>query len=270
MYYYEVEDKSSRRTGIAAGIIYILVWVVMFLVITINIRERDLGQGILINFGDTEDAFGLNDPGVNTVAPRPRPVTRPSQQTTAQPIMTQDTEDAPEVAVAVEQRPSPNPSTTTQPQDSRPAETAPQQEEQPRVADPRLNFPGRTEGSTSTSEGTTQGEGNQGALEGTPEGSHEGAGEGGGGIGFDLAGRSVVGSLPAPNYPNNKQGRVIVEITVDPGGVVVNAIYRARGSTTNDSQLINAAINAARRSRFSLIDAEGLQTGTITYNFRLK
>lgn len=270
MYYYETDNKTGKRIGIASGILYVLLWGLLFLIINITFPQKEFGEGILINFGDTEDASGLADPGENAVTAQQQQQqqqqTQSKPQDTHQEMMTQTHEDAPEVPEVTPQQTSP--AEETKPGETKPAETAPA--EQPRVADPRLNFPGRTEDSKSTSEGTTQGAGNQGAPEGSPEGSHEGSGVGAGGTGFDLAGRSVVGTLPPPVYGANKQGRVIVEITVDAGGVVVNAVYRARGSTTNDSELVNAALNAARRSRFNLIDSDDLQTGTITYNFRLK
>ena len=268
MYYYELDNKSGKRIGIIAGAIYIIFWVMLFLFVNFSFEDKQLGQGILINFGDVENASGSSDPRDNATVPQRQ---QQQRQTTAQhapeEIATQDIEEAPEVVPTAPQQPQ-NPAQQTQQGETTLADTVPV--EQPRVADPRLSFPGRTSGSTSPSEGATEGAGNQGVQEGAPEGSHDGTGIGADGNSFDLAGRSVMGSLPKPIYGANVAGKVIVEITVDAGGVVVNAQYRARGSTTNDPRLVNAALAAARSSRFNKIDGEGLQIGTITYNFHLQ
>ncbi len=268
MYYYETENRTGKRTGILAGIAYVVIWAVLLLVVKFSFQEPQVGQGILVNFGDVESASGTSDPRPNSVAPRQ---SQQQQQTAPQrdedPLLTQDNDDAPEVAQTATQR-RPQRTDVTQPGERTPAQTTPV-EEQPRVADPRLSFPGRTEGSSSSSEGVGEGDGNQGVPEGAPEGSHEGTGMGADGNSFNLAGRSIVGALPLPAYNVNKGGKVIVEITVDGDGKIVNAQYRPAGSTTNAPELINAAIRAARQARFSRVNRE-IQTGTITYNFKLQ
>ena len=269
MYYYETDNKTGKRIGLIAGIAYLVIWGVLLLVLTFSLPEKQTGEGILINFGDTENAFGNDDTRDNSVAPKQSQQQRQTApQRTPEPVATQDNEEAPEIAQTAQQRQ--NQSTeVTNPGENSSAET-PHVEEQPRVTDPRLNFPGRTQGSTSSSEGATEGEGNQGTIEGAPEGNHEGTGISADGNSFDLTGRSIVGQLPKPDYNVNKGGRVIVEITVDADGKVINAQYRPSGSTTNASELINAALRAARQSRFSSIEGDGLQMGTITYNFKLQ
>ena len=128
-----------------------------------------------------------------------------------------------------------------------------------------------TEGSSSRSEGTGTGTGNQGDLAGTPEGSHEGTGTGTDGNSASLSGRSLVGGLPSPDYRAKDQGRVVIEIVVDQQGRVTSAAYRAKGSTTQNSVLVNAALKAARGARFNVDESAPLsQTGTITYNFRMQ
>lgn len=269
MYYYEAENKTGRRAGIIAGCIYLAAWVVLMLVINFSFEDKQMGEGILINFGNVENAAGQSDPGINSATPKPsQQQHETAPQRTQEPIATQDNEEAPEVAPTAPKRPN-KPAEVKQSGKTTPSETKPV-EEQPRVADPKLSFPGRTQGSTSSSEGVTSGAGNQGAEAGAPEGSHDGTGLGADGNSFNLAGRSIVGQLPKPDYNVNRGGRVIVEITVDAEGKVVSAKYRPAGSTTNDSELINAATRAARQSRFSRINREGLQIGTITYNFKLQ
>ncbi len=88
------------------------------------------------------------------------------------------------------------------------------------------------------------------------------------GSSINLAGRSPIGSLPKPRYEGNNEGRVIVAITVDARGNVINAKYMAQGSTTSDNKLITAAVNAAKQARFNADpSAPASQNGTITYVF---
>jgi TonB family protein len=87
---------------------------------------------------------------------------------------------------------------------------------------------------------------------------------------FNLEGRSIVGSVPIPAYVSNAQGCVVIEITVDANGNVVSAVSIARNSTTNDSVLVKAALDAALKARFDMDPKNPLQAGTITYNFILQ
>lgn len=87
---------------------------------------------------------------------------------------------------------------------------------------------------------------------------------------FDLGGRDMLGELPRPAYDGiQDEGRVVVTITVDPNGRVVDTRINSRTNTTN-LQLRAAAERAARMARFNESGGENNQTGTITYYFKLK
>lgn len=86
-----------------------------------------------------------------------------------------------------------------------------------------------------------------------------------------LAGRSLMGSLPAPDYTINKSGKVVVKIIVDQYGKVLNAIPGVSGTTVQDKTLWIAAKDAALKAKFNISStAPGVQEGTITYIFRLR
>jgi colicin import membrane protein len=90
------------------------------------------------------------------------------------------------------------------------------------------------------------------------------------GISYDLAGRTFH-LLPPPKYDYQGEGRVVVEITVDRSGKVTQANPGAKGSTTLDEYLLNAAKESAMKAQFEpKPDAPVIQKGTITYNFTLK
>ena len=85
-----------------------------------------------------------------------------------------------------------------------------------------------------------------------------------------LQGRGLVGSLPMPAYPaGNRGGKVVVRVSVDKDGVVTSATFEPKGSTTSDTALVQAAIKAAKRAKFTVSTAY-VQGGTITYVFKLK
>ena len=83
-----------------------------------------------------------------------------------------------------------------------------------------------------------------------------------------LRGRGLVGNLPVPSYPGNVSGKIVIRVTVDQHGRVTAAAYEPKGSTSSDAALVAAAIEAAKRARFTE-SRSFVQGGTITYNFKL-
>ena len=120
-------------------------------------------------------------------------------------------------------------------------------------------------GNKGTSVGGT---GTEGSKEGN---SSTGAKTGTGGYGtFDLGGLSLgTCSLPKPAYNVQEEGRVVVNITVNPAGQVVATSINPQTNTVN-SALRKAAEDAARKARFNTVDGVTNQTGTITYYFNLR
>jgi TonB family protein len=141
----------------------------------------------------------------------------------------------------------------------------------------------KNSGTNSTGEGIAGGPGNQGdpngsinsKVRGTGSGlGDKGTGTGGpggkGGISYSLQGRGVQ-ALPPPRYDYQKEGKVVVEVSVDPSGKVVAANPGTKGSTTLDEDLLKVAKEAAMKASFEVKqDAPAIQKGTITYNFILK
>lgn len=87
---------------------------------------------------------------------------------------------------------------------------------------------------------------------------------------FDLNGRSLSGSgLPVPVNTVQDEGRVVVDITVNPAGQVIATSINRRTNTVNP-ELRKAAEDAARKARFNAIEGVDNQSGTITYYFKLR
>lgn len=103
--------------------------------------------------------------------------------------------------------------------------------------------------------------------EGTGPGSGPGFGGGrGGGFGANLAGRKVVG-IPKLPTDTKEEGKVVVEITVDKEGNVIEANPNGRGTTTSSALLKAKAKQAAMATKFSPNDKYDEQNGTITIIF---
>jgi colicin import membrane protein len=130
----------------------------------------------------------------------------------------------------------------------------------------------RNSGTNSTSEGEAGGTGNQGVPTGSVDSKihGQGGGTGNSGISYSLDGRDFK-TLPNPRYDYQGEGKVVVDVSVDRTGKVVEAIPGAKGSTTLDDYLLRTAKEAALKATFNpKPDAPVKQKGTITYNFVLK
>lgn len=83
-----------------------------------------------------------------------------------------------------------------------------------------------------------------------------------------LQGRGLVGALPRPAYPGNLSGKIVIRVAVDKNGRVTSAEFEPAGSTLNDGAMVQAAIEAAKKARFTE-SRSFIEGGTITYNFNL-
>ena len=87
---------------------------------------------------------------------------------------------------------------------------------------------------------------------------------------FDLNGRSLSGEgLPVPVSDVQEPGRVVVNITVDPSGKVIETSINLRTNSSNQ-KMRDAAEAAARRAKFNSIDGVNNAHGTITYYFTVR
>ena len=75
--------------------------------------------------------------------------------------------------------------------------------------------------------------------------------------------------LPPPIYTCIEGGKIVINITVDDRGFVIEANYNAASSNTSNGCLIDNAITYAYKARFSPAD-KASQIGTITYIFQSK
>ena len=163
----------------------------------------------------------------------------------------------------------PNTTPATKPDAHGDVEVPTPKEEEPKL-DPRASFPGMSpkddkatapHGASEPSEGFKAGQPDGNTREGKTEGTAN----------AHVKGRNVVGSLPKPSYGTQAQGTVVVQVKVDQYGNVTEAIPGAEGTTVTDKTLWAAARSAAMKAHFNMdASAPAVQTGTITYIFKLK
>ena len=146
---------------------------------------------------------------------------------------------------------------------------APPQKEEPKL-DPRASFPGMSQKDDKATAPHSASEASEGFKAGQPDGNtKEGRTEGA--ANAHLKGRNVVGTLPKPSYNAQLEGIVVVQVKVDQYGNVTEAIPGVEGTTVTDKSLWSAARAAAMKAHFNMsADAPVLQSGTITYKFKLQ
>jgi outer membrane biosynthesis protein TonB len=108
--------------------------------------------------------------------------------------------------------------------------------------------------------------GGDGDGDGPGKGPGKGPGYGGGKIGVDLKGRAIV---KPPKLPSDtkEEGKVVVEITVDSEGNVIEANPNGRGTTTSSAILKAKAKQTALATKFNVDGKFEEQKGTITIVF---
>jgi colicin import membrane protein len=296
---------SERKKGIAGTIVIHVAALVLLIVFGFTPPPPpESEEGILVNFGTDETGLGMiepSPPAIQEEASSPPVPTKSPVTAEEEPLLTQETEEAPEVKKVdpeaekkrIEQLEAEKKlRAELEAEKKRRAELEEaerirrEQEEferkrieaeQKRQADIMNRTKDALEGSknagtTSTSEGVAGGAGNQGTPGGSVDSKNRGEGSGLGtkGISYDLAGRGVQ-KLPLPEYNYQGEGRVVVEVSVDRSGKVTQAVPGIRGSNTLDEYLLKVAKDAALKSQFDASpDAPLIQKGTITYNFILK
>jgi len=283
------DTENNRLAALGGTIVFRALLFLLFILIVFKTPLPPFpetgGNGIEVNFGDSEDGMGAIQPEVlsdasstpstaEELADTPIEISTPVRPS-ARPILTQDIEEAP---TEVKVDPTENSTTTTA------TEPVPE----PKKVNKKGLYPGKRNdgGSTAKGEGETNKAGDQGVKEGSRDSKYHGpgggigdtrgngtdgpGGDGKGGPRYSLTNRKA-NSIPIPRAAFQEEGKVVVEITVDKNGNVIKAKPGVKGSTTSNPNLLDIARRAAMSAKFNpASDAPEEQKGTITYNFILK
>ena len=259
------------------GVILLILW---FTVLKTEVPDED--GGVLVNFGNVDAAAGMfepkytgQEPPQETTTPPP-PVLEPEVETPKQELITQDIEES----VALEDAKKKNEEEKRKKQEAEKKRKEEEEKERirreeaekKRLAEERRNKVAGAFG-MGNAEGNSQGDAESGTgNQGSPFGnSDHGANEGVGGYGsFNLNGRSIgAGGLPRPAYTIQEEGRIVINITVDPKGNVIFAEV-GRGTNIDNASMRKSALDAARKAKFNSISGANNQSGTITYVYKFK
>lgn len=277
---------NKHKKGLIGTIVFHGVLVILFFTMGFSTPlPLPAEQGVLINFGNMEDASGPTElertPVESRTESKSEPIKQPKPQTEqtdkkAEKIMTQDHEEAPAVKQKKEKTQEKKEETKQEPQPEKKKKQEDEEKQEEKKPEKKVNkkalYPGKSDKESGESEGETEGEGNQGKQSGSPDSdNHADKGsKGTGNIDYSLKGRNPE-SLPKPVYNYQVEGKVVVEITVDKYGKVTKATPGAKGSTTLNDNLLKAAKKAALNAKFDRKpDAPAYQKGTITYYFKLQ
>ena len=284
--------KKGEYVG-ALGALLVHVAVIALLILvsfTVPQPDEDAG-GVPVMMGNVDAASGFDDPSLVDVDIMDEDAAAPAAATpelpSEQDLLTQTEEETVTLKPKTEEpkKETVKPKEVVKPKEpvKKPEKTeAEKAAEAKRLAEEKAERKAAEEAARKRVSGAfgkgAQMTGNKGTAasgtgtEGSKEGnSSTGAKTGTGGYGtFDLGGRSLgTGSLPKPAYNVQEEGRVVVNITVNPAGQVISTSISPQTNTVN-SALRKAAEDAAKKARFNTIDGVTNQTGTITYYFNLR
>jgi len=266
------EENNYPKAFAATGLILaVLIAACYFIVFQSPPKEENGTGGILVNYGTVDEGMGndymsTEEPSVaekanhtkpDKVTPAPPSEEKPQEQSSEKTVVTQNTEDAPEVA-APTKKPA-NTVTTAQP-----TKTTPKP-----VVNQNALYKGKATTGTGEGDGTGKTPGNQGKPTGTTlTNNYNGTGSGNGGS-LNMAQRSFV-SRPSVSDDNRQSGKIMVDIRVDKEGNVIYARAGARGTTISDAALLQKCEDAVKNSKLNSLDtAPDTQTGTVVFVFKV-
>jgi TonB family protein len=292
-----------NKDDIFALIISILIHLALVLVLYFGVLRTIVpseDNSVLVNFGNTYTAVGIVEPppyaaSVPQKETPPPPSTQPEQPAPkVEELITQDEEETVSIPnkkkdkkkeenrVADKKVKKENVETERQRREEEDRKRREKEEEDRKRREEELrkqqeaisnrvsNAFGQASSQPNRPEdaGDTQaGKGNQGSVFGN---SDTGADQGQGSFGtFKLEGRYIgQGGLPRPTDRGQEEGRIVINITVDPNGNVIRAEI-GRGTNIDNTLMRNSAREAAKRAKFNKIKGTDNQTGTITYIYKL-
>jgi len=277
------KEEIYGYTG--SGIFCLLIFLFLYLtVIKTTVKRGE--EGILVNFGTVDLSSGTFEPKIgepksetNEQVPVPIQQTLPTpktptairqktQKNTTPPPITQNKENTAAIEAARKKQEEKNRLETEQrAQQAKAAKEAEEQQKRNAINQQVSGaFGSGTTGQNQKGTGTT-GSGIQGNPTSTSSiGSPSGTGYGE----FNLGGRSLgAGGLPRPVYSVQEEGRIVIDITVNPKGNVTRAVI-GKGTNIDNESMRRSALEAAQKATFNSIAGNNDQFGTITYKYSLK
>lgn len=260
--------KAFLFTGIILGLFLLLAYLIVF---SMPPKQEEGTGGILVNYGTTDEGMGkdymsMEEPSVaekankskpDKIKPEAKPTEKVSADNSDKKVVTQTTEDAPEVA----------------PNSKKPSNTVATKTDV-KEAKPQINqnalYKGKKNDGIGEGDGTGNKPGNQGKTTGTTlTNNYNGTGSGNGGS-LNMTQRNFL-TKPSVSDDNHRAGKIVVDIRVDKDGNVVYARAGARGTTISDSDLLQKCENAVLGVKLNASEnAPETQVGTVVFVFRVQ
>lgn len=272
------EKKKSKYRAILAALLVHAGAIALLFFLSFTLPEKEEESGVTVMMGNTQNAYGgfapsslvdvkvMEKPAEVKAQPKPKPAAE-------QELITQTEEETVAIKPKVEPRKETKKVEKTEAEkaeEARKLAEAKAERERKAAAEAAAKKVAGAfgKGAEMGDSGETTGKGTAGSPTGN---ASSGVTTGSPGYGtFDLGGRSLgEGGLPKPVYNVQDEGRVVVTITVNPGGYVIATGINRLTNTVNPV-LRKAAEDAAKKARFNAVEGVNNQTGTITYYFNLK
>jgi outer membrane biosynthesis protein TonB len=286
-----VQEKKSIIITTSSFVLLFLLFFFLKFSDSLPLPEMEGGGGggeIAVNFGDSEFGSGDNFDSKEEVTTVPEEVTE--TPTEEKEIIISENEEAPAVVevkkpdTKIEKKvedkpivkPTPKPSKSTSDAVSNLLNGSNKEGD---GNDKTTGNKGKSNGDPNSKgynggggSGTGSGGGNgsgEGLGTGSGYGTGSGSGKGTGNGNYQLGNRKAL-NTPRPKYICNEEGVVVVQISVDKSGVVINANPGVRGTTNSAKCLLEQAKIAAMNTKWqSDATAAETQVGKIIYNFKL-
>lgn len=267
--------SKEKIIGIAGTVVVHLLLALLLYFLVLDTPPTPAEKGIEVMLGMDVESVAMAQPAeVKPVAPQPAPM-KPAPSAPEEPLMTQDSEES--VALPPEkpkkEQPKPAVPEKTPEQIQKEKEEAERKEQERKEAEARKAAENSIANAFSKGSNMSKKEDaeKEGASAGSPQGNSDAGVQTGIGVSFSLEGRTPgEDGIVRPGEKLQAAGKVVVDITVNPAGKVIDASINTRMTNTADLKLRNAALKAAKATIFNSIAGVDNQRGTITYNFELR
>jgi len=279
-----LNTPHKRKSAVLTTVIAVLL-LLLFSLVGLKYFDPPISYGMEVNFGTSTQGSGRIQPKeavastpVKTTTPPPKPTV--VEKTDAK-VLTQKEASVPVVKKQAKKTPpkkvTPKKVVPKKVEPKVVEEKTPPAPPKPKVDASTKNILSKmlnakkTEGKASGGEGDDKAPGDKGKVEGNPYASsyYSRAGLGGNGTGYGLNGRSLQ-SNGAVTQECNEEGTVVVRITVDQQGNVIDAEPGVKGSTNVHPCLLTPAKKTALLHKwFPDANAPSKQVGFVVINFKL-
>jgi len=280
------ENNNLRKSNLYALIGSTISCIILFLILwfavmpALNPKTAE-EEGLMVAFGNSDDGGGLGEmsagkPALSKSVEKPAQIPQMKQtaltsKTVDEKFMTQENNS---VAIA-EQNEKKRVRKEQQELELQQQQTNKRIADQKRKEQEAINKANSVNGLFGNGNGSNTGTGSgNGTGKGIGSGSGNGiqgnpAGKGTSGVGssFKLGNRSYFGNPAKPNYPKDIEGKITVNIRVDENGIVTSTSIGSP-TTISDAEMRKEARSAANKTKFT--KGKGIETGTITYNYKLE